>query len=65
VSLGIRAPSLSGHERQVCARIAGGRSAMSIATELGIAPATVLTLRKRAYGKLGVHDRLSLTRLAG
>lgn len=65
VRLGLRAPELSKRERQVCARITVGYSAAMISTELCIALSTVLTLRKRAYGKLGIHDRMRLTRLAG
>lgn len=63
VRLGVRAASLSGRERQICARIADGQSATAIATELGIAASTVATLRKRAYAKLGIHDRLDLRQL--
>lgn len=43
---------LSPRELQVCARIACGITADGIAADLGIAPATVVTLRKRAYAKL-------------
>lgn len=64
VRLGVRAPSLSGRERQVCARIASGQSASHIAAELGISASTVVTLRKRAYEKLGIHGRLDLRHLA-
>jgi DNA-binding CsgD family transcriptional regulator len=64
IRLGVRATSLSGRERQICARIAGGHSTTSIAAELGIATSTVMTLRKRAYAKLGIHDRLDLCHLA-
>lgn len=64
VRLGVRAPSLSSRERQICARIAGGHSAAAIAVELGISASTVMTLRKRAYEKLGVHGRLDLRQLA-
>lgn len=64
IRLGVRATALSGRERQICARIAGGRSAASIAAELGIAASTVMTLRKRAYAKLGIHDRRDLRHLA-
>lgn len=46
------APLLSPRERAVCARIAQGLSADGIAADLGVAPSTVLTLRKRAYVKL-------------
>lgn len=64
VRLSVRAASLSGRERQICARIADGQSATLIAAELGIAASTVTTLRKRAYAKLGIHDRLDLRHLA-
>lgn len=43
---------LSPRELQVCARIACGITADGIAADLGIAPSTVVTLRKRAYVKL-------------
>ena len=43
---------LSPRELQVCARIACGITADGIAADLGIAPSTVVTLRKRAYAKL-------------
>ncbi|MDQ7747322.1 helix-turn-helix transcriptional regulator [Hydrogenophaga pseudoflava] len=64
VRLSVRAASLSGRERQICARIADGQSAALIAAELGIAASTVTTLRKRAYAKLGIHDRMDLRHLA-
>jgi DNA-binding CsgD family transcriptional regulator len=54
---------LSGRERDVCARIACGLTADGIAADLGIAPSSVHTLRKRAYAKLGIHDRAALVRL--
>ncbi len=59
-----RAASLSPRELEVCARIACGLSADGIAADLGVAPSTVLTLRKRAYAKLDLHDRAALVRLA-
>lgn len=65
IRLGLRASSLSSREREVCARIAAGLTVKSIAQELGVAVSTVLTLRKRAYAKLGIHDRQSLSCLAG
>ncbi|WP_312028319.1 helix-turn-helix transcriptional regulator [Aquabacterium sp. J223] len=55
-----RAPALSPREREVAARIACGMSNDGIAADLGVAPATVLTLRKRAYAKVGLHSRLQL-----
>ena len=62
-ALADRAPRLSLRERQVCARIAVGLTADGIGADLGVAPSTVVTLRKRAYAKLGVHNRLALARL--
>lgn len=59
-----RAPRLSARELDACARIACGSSVDAIAEDLGIAPSTVITLRRRAYAKLAVHDRLALARLA-
>jgi DNA-binding CsgD family transcriptional regulator len=64
VRLGVRAPVLSERERQICARIAVGHTAACIAGELGISAATVATLRKRAYEKLGIHGRLDLRQFA-
>jgi DNA-binding CsgD family transcriptional regulator len=58
------AARLSGRELEVCARIACGMSADGIACDLDIAPSSVATLRKRAYLKLGIHDRAELVRLA-
>lgn len=52
-TLARKAPQLSAREREVCARIACGMSADGIAVDLDIAPSTVVTLRKRAYLKLG------------
>jgi DNA-binding CsgD family transcriptional regulator len=63
------APQLSPRERAVCARIAQGQSADGIAADLDVAPSTVVTLRKRAYQKLGEAGlqahRLGLSRLLG
>ncbi|SCX73845.1 helix-turn-helix transcriptional regulator [Variovorax sp. EL159] len=59
------AAPLSGRERDVCARIACGITADGIAADLGIAPSSVHTLRKRAYAKLAINDRAALVRLAG
>lgn len=60
-------PQLSEREAAVCARIACGMSADGIAADLGVAPSTVATLRKRAYGKLAeqgiLGGRLQLARL--
>ena len=62
-ALAERAARLSLRERQVCARIAVGLTADGIGADLGVAPSTVVTLRKRAYAKLGVNNRLALARL--
>lgn len=63
-----QAPELSARELEVCAHIACGVPADGIAAELGVAPSTVLTLRKRAYAKLGARGlgggRMRLARLA-
>ncbi len=56
------APQLSAREREVCARIACGIGADGIASDLGIATSTVMTLRKRAYAKLAIHGRQQLSR---
>lgn len=65
-ALHARAPLLSAREKAVCARIATGMSVDGIAVDLGVAPSTVMTLRKRAYAKLqaqgGPSDRLRLVR---
>lgn len=60
------APELSNREKEVCIRIAMGMSADGIAVDLGVAPSSVATLRKRAYAKLARRDiyasRYQLTR---
>lgn len=61
-TLSRRAPKLSRRECDVCARIANGISVDGIAMEIGVAPSTVQTLRKRAYAKLGIHGRQQLMR---
>ena len=58
--LALRAPQLSGRERQVAARIACGMTNDGIAADLSLAPATILTLRRRAYAKLGIRRRVEL-----
>ena len=59
-----RGAGLSARELDVCARIACSMTADGIAADLEVAASTVLTLRKRAYLKLGIHDRAELVRLA-
>lgn len=51
---------LSTRERAVCLGILAGQKAELIAAEIGIAPSTVITYRKRAYSKLGISSRASL-----
>lgn len=63
--LALHAPQLSSREAEVCARVACGMSADGIAEALDVAPSTVVTLRKRAYAKLGLHSRIDLVRIAG
>lgn len=46
-------PALRGRELEVCARTLAGGHADAIAAELGIARATVLTYRQRAYQRYG------------
>lgn len=59
-----RAPKLSPREREVVARIACGLTNDGISADLGVAPATVLTLRRRAYAKLGIRSCVELSWLA-
>lgn len=59
-----RVTRLSDREQQVVARIACGITNDGIAADLGIAPATVLTLRRRAYAKLGIRSCVELSWLA-
>lgn len=58
------APKLSPRESQVVARIACGLTNDGISADLGISPATVLTLRRRAYAKLGIRRCVELSWLA-
>ena len=54
---------LSNREAKVVASLAVGDRQKDIAEELGLAVASVVTYRRRAYRKLGVHDRRQLRRL--
>ena len=58
-----RFPALPPRECQVCARAAIGVSIEGAALDLGIGTASVLTYRKRAYGRLGVTSAYELARL--
>ncbi len=51
---------LSHRERSVCLGILAGKKAEQIATDLEIAPSSVVTYRRRAYDKLGISSRGSL-----
>lgn len=51
---------LSERERLVCMGILSGRKTEIIADDIGVAPSTVVTYRKRAYLKLGVTSRAGL-----
>lgn len=51
---------LSERERAVCMGIIDGKKAETIAGDLGVSPATVVTYRKRAYDKLGIGSRAGL-----
>lgn len=56
----LRYPSLTERERQVCARAAFGMSVEATALELGIAKTSVLTLRQRAYRRVGAASSREL-----
>lgn len=60
---GRRCATLTRRERQVCARAALGMSVRETALELGIAATSVVTLRQRAYRRLGVASAIELCRL--
>ena len=47
-------PALTARERSVVARTMLGQTAQSIAEELGVAPTSVLTYRRRAYARLRI-----------
>lgn len=51
---------LTAREREVCARILLGYTSAAIALDLDIAPTSVVTYRKRAYGKLGISTQNEL-----
>ena len=56
---------LSGRERAVCLGILSGLKAEAIAAQMGVAPSTAVTYRKRAYDKLGVTSRAGLFAICG
>jgi len=51
---------LSEREQAVCLGILSGQKTEAIAADLGIAPSSVVTYRKRAYAKLGITSRTGL-----
>jgi DNA-binding CsgD family transcriptional regulator len=62
--LAARFPALTPRERQVCARTALGMTAEGIALDLQIGIASVITYRKRAYGRLRISSAYELAALA-
>ena len=50
----------SRRETEVCARVLFGMSSAGIASDLGISEETVMTYRKRAYGRLGYATQREL-----
>lgn len=51
---------LTARERDVCVRILLGYGSEAIGLDLGIAPSSVVTYRKRAYEKLGICSQAEL-----
>lgn len=49
--------ALSARERAVCLGMLDGKKAEVIADDLGVAPTSVVTYRRRAYDKLGISSR--------
>jgi len=57
-------PTLTGRERQVCARAVTGMSVEATAVDLDIAKTSVMTYRKRGYQRMGITSVHELCRLA-
>jgi DNA-binding CsgD family transcriptional regulator len=55
---------LTPREREVCSGILAGMTSEAIAYTLGVTPNTVLTLRRRAYARLGIVSQNQLVRLS-
>ncbi|MCS6931756.1 MAG: helix-turn-helix transcriptional regulator [Acetobacteraceae bacterium] len=53
---------LTRREREVCRGILSGLSSEGIALSLGVSRNTVLTLRRRAYARLGISSQAELFR---
>lgn len=60
IVVGLLGEGLTPREKAVACRIAAGMGTDEIAREMGVAPATVITFRKRAYAKLGIGSRAEL-----
>lgn len=56
---------LSARERQVAQAIVRGLTRVETAAQLGIKPGSVATLTKRIYRKLGISNRMQLSRCIG
>lgn len=56
--------ALTPREREVCAAILSGLTLHGVAASLGISFNTVLTLRRRAYARLGIGTERELIRLS-
>lgn len=61
---GMAFAGLTRREKEVCAGILDGLTSDGIALRLGVARNTVLTLRRRAYARLGIASQGELMRLA-
>lgn len=57
------AAELSEREAQICDFIARGHTAKTIARQLDLSESSVITYRKRAYRKLGIHRKSELLSL--
>jgi len=57
-----REEGLSSREAEIAAALAVGRTQAEIAKDTGLTLNSVITYRKRAYGKLGISDRHALQR---
>ncbi len=58
--VGLLSNQLSAREREVLSRVLLGMTNAGIALELGVAPTSVITFRKRAYQKLGIASQAEL-----
>ena len=62
-ALKARAPQLSAREAEVCAALLVGLSLKEIARCIGLEASSIVTYRKRAYGKLAISTRRDLGRI--